>query len=74
MDAAGLRCERRAMSAALSRSPFSRAWRHCGLCGRFFSSFPNCDRARRDCQACGTARLLSSSPPISLRRLRLMGE
>jgi hypothetical protein len=34
---------------------------------------PDRDRARRDCEDCGTARL-SSSPPSSLRRLRLMGE
>jgi hypothetical protein len=74
MEAAGPRRDPCAMSAGPSRSPFSRAWRHCGLCGRFFSSFPDCDRARRDCEDCGTARLVSSAPPISVRRLRLMGE
>jgi hypothetical protein len=60
------------MDAMPSGARISRAWQRCGLCGRYFS-FPKWDRAPRDCEDCGAARQVSA-PPISVRRLRLMGE
>jgi DNA-directed RNA polymerase subunit RPC12/RpoP len=68
MVAGGRRYEARAMNSELIGSRITRSWRRCTSCGRFFS-FPQWGREPRDCQACGHARLVPSSPGLSFWRL-----
>lgn len=68
MQEAPRRRDAAAMNSELIGSRVTRSWRRCASCGRFFA-FRQFERAPRDCEACGSARLVPASPRFTFWRL-----